>query len=270
MHSCITLIIPVYNGDRFLKPLLDSVLTQTFPDWSCLAIDDGSTDESPAILADYAARDTRFTVVRQENAGCGVARNTALARVKTPYLMFADQDDLLHPQSFEIAHDVIVRAQVDCLCFGFERFREQPQFKTLGKDQTITPADRNGTKLITGRRTSWSIFVWRHIFRTEAVRNVPFPPVSGGEDQAWMSELSWKNLTWAKIEPALYFNREDPNSRSRGVSRRYVENVMASYDWIAERAKLYDIDPSWLRRYIGHMRLMFRLSVIYRRLRSLA
>ena len=264
----ISIIIPVYNGSTLLPELLDSVIAQTLPDWTCLCVNDGSTDGSLAVLRRYAEKDSRIVVIDQPNGGCGTARNTALQRVQTPFVTFADQDDLLHPQLFEIAVSAIETAKADCLCFGFSRFRARPDFETLPPPTTISPAQKRGTDLITGKTDSWSIFVWRHIFRTEAVRNIPFPPISGGEDQAWMSELSWNNLAWASIDSVLYFNREDPQSRSRGVSKRYVENVMSSYDWIADRAKLYDIDPRWLRRYIRHMRFMFRLSVLYRKLRS--
>lgn len=263
----ITIIIPVYNGATYLAPLLDSVLAQTETRWTALCVDDGSTDDSPQILADYAARDGRITVVTQRNQSCGVARNNALARVTTPYVMFADQDDLLHPQAFEIALRHATRANVDCLCFGFSKFRAAPDFAPLAADWEIrSERRRQGLDLITGHRDSWSIFVWRHIFRTDAVRSVPFPPISGGEDQAWMAELSWRNLRWASIEPALYANRERVDSRSRGISQGYVRNVFASYDWIRERAKLYDLDPKRLNRFIRHMAFMFRLSVIYRRL----
>lgn len=264
--TALTLIIPVYNGERFLRPLLDSVLAQTQNDWTCLCVNDGSTDSSRNILEEYATKDDRIRIVTQPNGGCGTARNTAMKLVETPYIMFADQDDLLHPQAFEIAVRAIERAKVDCLCFGFTRFCAPPTFPSVRTDAAVVPTQKRGLDLFTGRRDSWPIFVWRHIFRTEAVRDIPFPPISGGEDQAWMSELSWKNLSWASTDSVLYFNREDPHSRSRGISRRYIDNVMASYDWIETRAKLYDVDPRRLRRYIRHMRFMFRLSVIYRKL----
>ena len=262
----VSIIIPVYNGAAFLPALLDSVIAQTTRDWICLCVNDGSTDDSLAILKRYADKDSRITIIDQPNGGCGTARNTALARISTPYLMFADQDDLLHPQAFETALAAIESAGVDCLCFGFSRFQAKPVIQPITSRPTVVRANRNGTYLITGRRSSWPIFVWRHIFRTDAVRSIPFPPISGGEDQAWMSELSWNNLSWASIDPVLYFNRERPNSQSRGVSRRYIDNVLASYRWIEERAKHYDIDRKWLRRYIRHMRFMFMLSVAYRKL----
>ena len=262
----VTIIIPVYNGAAFLPELLDSVIAQTEKGWNCICVNDGSTDDSLELLNRYADRDDRTTVINQPNGGCGTARNTAMQHVKTPLVTFADQDDLLHPQAFETALAAIESAGVDCLCFGFSRFLAKPAIQPITGRPTAVRTNRNGTDLITGRRSSWSIFVWRHIFRTDAVRSIPFPPISGGEDQAWMSELSWNNLTWASIDPVLYFNRERPNSQSRGVSRRYIDNVLASYRWIEERAKHYDIDRKWLRRYIRHMRFMFMLSVAYRKL----
>ena len=262
--ASVTLIIPVYNGERYLAELLDSVQNQSLHDWDCICVNDGSTDSSREILAQRAASDPRIRVVDQQNGGCGTARNAALKLVKTPYVMFADQDDLLHQQAFATAIDAISRAECDCLCFGFERFADKPVFKPVEAPPEFTPSTRNGTQLITGRRNSWTIFVWRHIFRTSSVRGIPFPPISGGEDQAWMAELSWNNLKWASIEPVLYFNREDPHSRSRGISRRYIDNVLASYDWIDKRSKSYNIDRKWVHRFIRHMRFMFMLSVVYR------
>lgn len=266
----ITLIIPVYNGERYLSPLLESVIAQTFEDWDCICVDDGSTDGSAKILDSYARKDQRFKIINQLNGGCGTARNTAIKYADSRYIMFADQDDLLHPQAFEIAFKHAERANADCLCFGFSRFKDKPNFQNLNPDWDIYhETKRQGLDLITGRKDSWTIFVWRHIFRTESVRTIPFPPISGGEDQAWMTELSWMNLKWDSITPTLYANRDRSDSRSRGISRNYVKNVFASYDWIRKRAKLYNVDSKRLDKFIRHMAFMFRLSVIYRQVRSL-
>lgn len=266
----ITLIIPVYNGETYLSALLKSVIEQTFNDWDCICVNDGSTDGSAQILDSYARKDQRFKIVNQRNGGCGTARNTAINLADSRYIMFADQDDLLHPQSFEIAYNHAEKANADCLCFGVSQFTDKPDFQHLNNDWNISyETKRQGLDLITGRRDSWTIFVWRHIFKTESVRSIPFPPISGGEDQAWMTELSWKNLKWASIPPSLYANRDRSDSRSRGISKNYVKNVFASYDWIRERAKLYNVDAKRLDKFIRHMAFMFRLSVIYRQALSL-
>ena len=90
-----SIIIPVYNVAPYLRECLDSVLAQTFGDWESICVDDGSTDGSGAILDEYAAKDSRFKVIHQTNAGVSAARNRALDEANGEWLTFLDADDLL-------------------------------------------------------------------------------------------------------------------------------------------------------------------------------
>ena len=89
----VSIIIPCYNCEKYLAKCLDSVLAQTCQDWEAIVVDDGSTDASAAVLAQYAARDSRFRVVRQENRGLSAVRNRALGMVTSEYVSFLDADD---------------------------------------------------------------------------------------------------------------------------------------------------------------------------------
>ena len=89
----VSIIIPVYNMERYLRQCLDSVLVQTLREIEAICVDDGSTDSSPAILAEYAARDARVKVITQRNAGPGPARNAGIAAAAGEYIMFMDPDD---------------------------------------------------------------------------------------------------------------------------------------------------------------------------------
>ena len=88
-----SIIIPVYNVAPYLRECLDSVCAQTLTDWECICVDDGSTDSSPAILDEYAAKDKRIKILKQENAGSGYARNKALDMACGCYICFMDPDD---------------------------------------------------------------------------------------------------------------------------------------------------------------------------------
>ena len=90
-----SIIIPVYNVESYLRDCLDSVLRQTFSDWEAICVDDGSTDGSSDILADYASRDSRIRVVTQPNSGLSAARNTGLDHAQGKYILFLDSDDWL-------------------------------------------------------------------------------------------------------------------------------------------------------------------------------
>ena len=97
----VSVIIPVYNIAVHLEQCLDSVAGQTLTDIEIICVDDGSTDESPVILARYAARDSRFLVVTQANAGPGIARNTGLALAGGEFVIFLDSDDWFEPDFLE-------------------------------------------------------------------------------------------------------------------------------------------------------------------------
>ena len=117
-----SIIIPVYNVEPYLRECLDSVLAQTFTDWEAVCVDDGSTDGSAAILAEYAARDSRFRIVTQPNGGLSAARNTGLDHARGDYILFLDSDDWLEPSALESlnAQLSILKSPfpIDLLCFG--------------------------------------------------------------------------------------------------------------------------------------------------------
>ena len=249
----ITLIVPVYNGEKFLTELLESVIHQSYSNWNCICVNDGSTDTSLSILRAYAEQDNRITIIDQPNQSCGVARNNAIKQVTSEYVMFADQDDLLHPQAFEIALNAIQQSQTDVVRFEMRRFTDSPRFEQLKSNPIPSPSKRT------------SIFVWRHIFKTAAVKEIAFPPISGGEDIAWMHELEWQKLSFAKIDAGLYYNRQLPTSRSRGISQNYVNNVRFAYKWMRTRAKALNVMSPFLQLDILRQQFMFELSVIYRK-----
>lgn len=90
----VSIVVPVYNVAPYLRECLDSVLAQTFTDWECLCVNDGSTDGSGAILDEYAQKDSRFRVFHQANAGVSAARNLGLDNAKGEWVLFLDSDDL--------------------------------------------------------------------------------------------------------------------------------------------------------------------------------
>lgn len=119
--SYISVIIPVYNCGQFLRRCLDSLVDQSFKDWEAICINDGSKDNSGAILDEYAAADKRFKVVHKDNEGVSAARNTALSLVNSDYIMFMDSDDFLHPQAMEICAYFAGRDNSDIVAYTYNR-----------------------------------------------------------------------------------------------------------------------------------------------------
>jgi glycosyltransferase involved in cell wall biosynthesis len=90
----VSVIIPVYNAEKFLSETIESVIAQTYPDWEIIAVDDGSTDRSLEILRKYEQRlPSKIHVITQRNSGVSIARNNAIAIAKGEYIAFLDHDD---------------------------------------------------------------------------------------------------------------------------------------------------------------------------------
>lgn len=93
----ISIIIPVYNVEQYLPECLDSVLAQTYLEWECILVDDGSPDGSGYICDEYAAKDSRFIVIHQPNSGASTARNTGINNASGEWIAFVDSDDIIKP-----------------------------------------------------------------------------------------------------------------------------------------------------------------------------
>ena len=207
MKPDVTIAVGVYNGEKFIAELLDSILAQTSNAWKCICVNDGSTDGSMDILQSYAAQDSRFHVLSQDNGGVGAARNAALDLVDTRYVMFADQDDKLLPMAVEKALAAIESSGVDVVRFQSNRH------------DRVSP------------------FVWERIFKMDALKGVRFAPITGGEDTAFMWELGLMNLKMQEVPDELYWNRPSGASFSRAVSPKYVENVFNGFRAMRDSAR---------------------------------
>ncbi len=97
----VSVVIPVYKVEDWLGKTLDSVLAQSFTDWECVCVDDGSPDRSADVVREYAARDARIRLVSQQNAGAAAARNRGMAEARGEFLLFIDSDDLVEPGLME-------------------------------------------------------------------------------------------------------------------------------------------------------------------------
>lgn len=118
--SKVSIIVPVYNCERYLKRCVDSILAQTFPDIEVILVDDGSPDGSGAICDEYAKRDERVVVIHKENGGVSSARNMGLDRASGEYIMFCDSDDCVSPEWVEKLYHLVSRAEVDWAFCGYQ------------------------------------------------------------------------------------------------------------------------------------------------------
>ena len=123
----VSVIVPVYNTEDYLRECLDSVINQTLKDIEIICIDDGSTDNSLTILKEYANKDSRIVVVTQRNKGGGAARNQGLKYAKGKFLSFIDSDDFYNPETIEKMYTKAIDVQADIVICGVRRFNNKFQ-----------------------------------------------------------------------------------------------------------------------------------------------
>lgn len=130
----VSIIIPVYNTGERLRRCLDSVIGQTFADFECIVVDDGSTDYSPKVIDEYAEKDNRFVVIHKENGGVSSARNVGLDKAQGEWVVFVDSDDILKKHHIEIMFSN-VSPQIDFVYTSWEAIKHNGRIyrKTIDK-----------------------------------------------------------------------------------------------------------------------------------------
>lgn len=133
----ISVVIPVFNVEKYLKRCLDSVLAQTFKDFELILIDDGSTDGSPAICDEYAQIDQRIRVVHQKNCGSATTRNIGISLAKGDYLVFVDSDDWVEPDYLKLLYNKAQESNSDIVMYNSyfeEKEKTNIRFLDIGDD----------------------------------------------------------------------------------------------------------------------------------------
>ena len=120
----VSIVMPCYNGEDFIKETIDSVLKQTYTNWELLVIDDGSKDDSPSIVNKYASDDSRIKLIKQQNAGSAVARNNGIRHSKGQFLALLDSDDIWLPGFLESQIRFIRQKGAVCVCSSYPKLQD--------------------------------------------------------------------------------------------------------------------------------------------------
>lgn len=173
----LSVIIPIYNGEKFIRKSIDSVLNQTVSDLELILVDDGSKDNSGKICDEYAQKDSRIKVIHKENVGVSAARNDGISTAQGEYIGFVDADDWIEPNMFE---DLIEKAQAsssdivmcDATTVYFDG-RTEPDTITQLKGNILLNRDRFSSRLLLEMAGS----AWRCIYSNSMIKkhDIKFP-----------------------------------------------------------------------------------------------
>jgi glycosyltransferase involved in cell wall biosynthesis len=217
----ISVIVPIYNMEKLMRKCLDSILAQTFQDYECLLIDDGSKDGSPAICDEYAAKDARFKVFHKPNGGLSDARNYGLARAKGEYTIFFDPDDWVDEDCLKDMYAKAEETNADMVICDYYN-EDIYQSKYIKQSPTCLNHSFVLKDVLDG---SLYGFTWNKLLKRELYRTckLEYPKgIYGCEDQYTMCKLLKNDIRIAYLPKAYYHYMHYGNVTQ---SRRYDEKT---------------------------------------------
>lgn len=170
----VTIIIPVYNAERFLYSCLESVLAQQYTHWELIIVNDGSKDNSFSILEEYVHRDNRIKVINKNNEGVSIARNIALQQAKGELVYFADADDIIYPDALRLLVAKIIVEDASFVKADYKAISEINEELFVNKKYVIRGKREYKIGDIVGfidKVIMGEYFLWTCLFRMDIIRN---------------------------------------------------------------------------------------------------
>ena len=210
----VSIIVPVYQVETYLRQCIDSILAQTFTDFELILVDDGSKDKSGEICEEYAGKDGRVRVIHKENGGLSDARNAGLEQAAGEYFMFVDSDDYIAPTMIERLYNSIQSESADIaacnFCYVFDK-KEKKDFSTAMEAEVL-----QGSEIFYYRKNDRSYGFWtiacNKLYKRETFRNVRFRFGKYHEDEFWANDIYQLEIRVATIPECLYYYRQRDNS----------------------------------------------------------
>lgn len=245
----LSIVIPVYNVDPYLGTCLDSIAAQSFKDWECILVDDGSTDFSGIICDSYSRKDSRFRVIHQENQGVSAARNAGIDAATAPLLAFIDPDDCVSENFFScLVGDLSANsAEIAVSSFfcvteqgteGIYEIQNRIEWELKRRFPRLMPTNADVIDALC--ENLFSCVSWGKVFSRELWANARFPVgIDLGEDMQIVPSVIAKAKAAVCCPEAKYFYRQRERSLLHGTVTldRTVKDFRASRIMVDRLAK---------------------------------
>lgn len=248
----VSVVIPVYNAEKYLRDTLESVLNQTFRDIEILCVDDGSTDQSLEIMYDYSQKDSRIKILHQEeeSAGAALARNLGLKSARGEYVIFLDADDLFEPDLIEVSYQAAKEKNADAVTFGASFYHSETHTDVYNDawrinsvffdNDMIDPADFPTSLFQRFKGGAW-VYLFKRNYIVE--RGISFYPVHVTDDiEFTYMALACANRITAVDRRLVHYRRDAVNNQTSGLNRHPETGWMAftHFRQTLEGAGLYE------------------------------
>lgn len=227
MSKLVSVIIPVYNVEKYLKRCLDSVLAQTYENLEVICVNDGSADQSLSILNDYALKDTRVKVFDKKNGGAASARNYALKNATGDYIAFVDPDDWIESSMYETIIEKMERLSADIGCCGFYKNWDNKETEMKNDEEPGDELFNGEIFLIYAMKRfvfkSVGGYLWNKVFSRDVIKNLMFEEsLLVGEDVMFFAKSAMNSSKNVYCNQPLYhyYQRTDSLCHNSNVNAR--------------------------------------------------
>ena len=210
----VSIIVPVYQVEKYIRQCVDSILAQTFTDFELILVDDGSKDGSGQICDEYAAMDRRVKVIHKENGGLSDARNRGMDQAAGNYFMFIDSDDYIDPTMLECLYKNILIEDADLAICNFLYFFENDRkkdFSTSMKSEVLCAKEIFYNRKNERGYGIWTV-AWNKLYKKETFGEVRFRFGKYHEDEFWANDIYQLDIKIVTIPECLYYYRQRDNS----------------------------------------------------------
>lgn len=228
----VSVIVPVYQVIQYLDDCIQSILDQTFTDYELVLVDDGSSDGSGERCDEWAALDTRISVIHQENAGLSAARNSGLAKCHGDYVLFVDSDDIIKPLLLESVLAQINTTDSDICFYKYVIYRDDGTTLPYKESARFPPTSVCAPAKALEYLYSQSIhnFAWAHLAKTSLYEHVEFPVGKTMEDLATTSCLLSQAARVSFLSEELYLYRKRRGSITAHWSHQLTLDTIAAFE----------------------------------------
>ena len=233
----ISILIPIYNAEKYLGRCLDSLQRQIWTDFEIVAVDDGSQDGSVRICEKYAQADHRIRLIRQTNRGVSAARNTCLRESRGEYLTFVDSDDMLEPDALRRAWEAQQACQADLVIFNLVYVDEHnhplpaPDFSGF-RDEVLTADEVWQRYFALAEQKIYYVVAWNKLYRRELFKTLRYAPGKRYEDQFLLPGLLDQCKTVACLRYVGYrYAQRGGSIMAQGSSRNYLDRSEFLLEW---------------------------------------
>lgn len=240
MNETISVIVPVYNVEKYLRRCVESLLKQTFSDIEIILVNDGSTDDSGNICDELARVDERIKDIHQMNQGASMARRNGIAAAKGEYLAFVDSDDYVEPQYLQSMYDALKKENTEVAACGMVMHKESEIVSIIEDVLSICLTQKEVMKRFF-KYEFWGF--WGGLYKREMFEELYFPIATVNEDYVVKLQMFSKVDKMANVPAQLYhyISHENSLSHQKLTKRAFEEfdNKLWAYNYCKQNFKEY-------------------------------